>query len=189
MAALDRGGVLLRYGEGGAKTALAFIPAEIAGRLTSLSPITAVPGTPDGVAGIALADSAVVLVLILGTGLPPPCAPEDGSGIPGADRALLCSLGGLCVALAGGRVLATGWFEGARDGGVHFRGHFVPLLDVRAMYARAEGAIWAERTTRVPRRTQSEAPAAAVCDETQPGRQVILPAAPLAPDEISRGCE
>jgi hypothetical protein len=51
------------------------------------------------------------------------------------------------VALAGGRVLATGCFETV-DGGsgdVMFRGRRATRLDVRALCLEAETAIWMSR--------------------------------------------
>ena len=50
------------------------------------------------------------------------------------------------VALIGGRVLSTGVFEQSTgDDGVIHRGELVRTLDVRALYAQAETAIWAPR--------------------------------------------
>ena len=52
----------------------------------------------------------------------------------------------LRVALIGGRVLSTGVFEQSTgDDGVIHRGELVRTLDVRALYAQAETAIWAPR--------------------------------------------
>ena len=59
---------------------------------------------------------------------------------------MLCVLGSVRVALTGGIVVATGVFDPLDGGGgVLWRGEPVPTLDVRALYARAETAIWAER--------------------------------------------
>jgi hypothetical protein len=66
--------------------------------------------------------------------------------VPGSDRAVLCVIGSVRVALIGGTVVATGTFDTLADGaGVLWRGEPVPTLDVRALYARAETAIWADR--------------------------------------------
>ena len=61
--------------------------------------------------------------------------------MPGADRAVLCTLGAIEVALTGASVVTTGVFEGAPEGeGVLWRSEVVPVLDVRALYAQAEAA-------------------------------------------------
>lgn len=68
--------------------------------------------------------------------------------VPGADRALLCNVGGFDVALTGATVLATGIFDTAPDGqGVLWRSEVVPVIDVRALYAQAEAATWARRAS------------------------------------------
>ena len=72
--------------------------------------------------------------------------------LPGSDRAVLCDVGGLSVAVTGGSILATGLFEASPDGdGILWRGEHVPLLDVRDLYAHAEAAIWAARAVSRPR--------------------------------------
>jgi hypothetical protein len=140
LLAYERSGVLFR----------AFVPAEVALRLTSLGAMTEVPGARLPARGIALADGEVVTVLELGQ-VPSRVprsryAPQEDWPVPGSDRALLCQLGGQKVALIGGRVLSTGVFErDPNDDGVLFRGRPVPTLDVRALYAQAETAIWAPR--------------------------------------------
>jgi hypothetical protein len=198
----ERGGVLLRLkgGEGG--EALAFVPAEVAVRITALSSLTAVPGVWPPVAGIALADGAVVTVLSIS---PAASAALSASGsvagerrsyepgedwiVPGADRAVLCNLGGFEVALAGATVLATGIFDAAPDGdGVFWRGDVVPTIHVRALYAQAEATMWAERAVTAGPRTISRparadlAPLAVeevlVGQEEDGGRSAILPEAP-----------
>src|SRR6185437_4288191 len=92
--ARERGGVLLRLGEG-EEAALAFVPAEVARRLTTLSSFLSVPGTQPPASGIALADGAVVTVLRVGdaearsTVGRPAYAPGEDWLVPGADRAVL----------------------------------------------------------------------------------------------------
>lgn len=149
-----RGGVLIRYWDDGDRQHLAFIPADVALRLTALSAITEVPGTRPPAKGIALADDAVVTVLEIGKPHAPSSAPAVRSSyqpgeewpVPGADRAVLCAIGGQHVAITGGTVLATGVFESAEDAdGVMWRDEVVRTLDVRALHAQAETAIWAER--------------------------------------------
>lgn len=144
-----RGGVLLAYEREGVPVR-AFVPAEVALRLTALGAMTEVPGARLPARGIALADGEVVTVLELGR--PPPrgaeerYTPHDEWPVPGADRALLCLIGAQKVALIGGRVLSTGVFEQSTgDDGVIHRGELVRTLDVRALYAQAETAIWAPR--------------------------------------------
>lgn len=144
-----RGGVLLAYERDGI-VFKAFVPAEVALRLTTLGAMTEVPGARPPARGIALADGEVVTVLELGKA-PPRVprgryAPQEDWPVPGSDRALLCQLGGQKVALIGGRVLSTGVFDRTpAEDGVLFRGRPVPTLDVRALYAEAETAIWAPR--------------------------------------------
>jgi chemotaxis signal transduction protein len=152
----QRGGVLLRVRLEEGETALGFVPADVARRVTALSSRMPVPGAPPSVAGLALADGAVVTVLDLAgfaTGraeqLSWPGA--DDWIVPGSDRALVCQIGGFDVALTGGLVVATGLFDAAPDDGVLWRGEVVPVVDVRAMYAHAEAATYALRGT-LPRK-------------------------------------
>jgi len=154
----QRGGILIRTADATDAGALLFIPVEVATRLASLTALTRVEGVRAPAVGIALAGGEVVTVLRLGAGAPPPEPPEraasrgqprvyragDDWPIPGSDRAVLCDVGGDAVALTGGSVVATGVFD-ADEGGVLWRGARVPTLDVRALYARAEAAIWAAR--------------------------------------------
>ncbi len=148
----ERGGVLIRFHVAGEGDALGFIPAEVARRLTALSSLTVVPGARPPIAGIALADGAVVTVLSIGQAIEPPAArpsyePGEDWRVPGADRAVLCHLGGFDVALTGATVLATGVFDVAPDGeGVLWRSEVAPAIDVRALYAQAEATTWAERS-------------------------------------------
>jgi hypothetical protein len=180
----ERGGVLLRYHEGEGRTALAFIPAEVASRLASLSALTEVPGTRPPAKGIALADGEVVTVLELGRPPPegvsrPAYRPDDDWSVPGSDRAVLCELGGQEVAIIGGVVLATGMFDASlAEDGVFWRGELVPTLDVRALYARAETAIWAERAVSSrPSESPSGAPGAS--SGAGPEGSPVLRAPPL----------
>lgn len=192
--------MLLRLNGGEGNEMLAFVPADVAVRVTALSSLTAVPGVRPPVAGIALADGAVVTVLSLGEaiggaapGLPAgekrSYEPGEDWIVPGADRAVLCNLGGFWVALTGATVLATGVFDAAPAGeGVLWRSEVVPVIDVRALYAQAEAATWAERAvTASPRAISSPSPARAdparlavedVLDQgEEEGRSAILPEA------------
>jgi hypothetical protein len=148
----DRGGVLLSYQEDDeGKTALVFIPASVASRITALTCVIDVPGAKPPARGLALADGEVITVLEIGkrAGASPassPSRPDLEHAVPGSDRAVLCVIGSVRVALTGGTVIATGTFDTLPDGaGVLWRGEVVPTLDVRALYARAETAIWADR--------------------------------------------
>jgi len=185
----ERGGVLLRYvryagGEG--HSALAFVPAAVAARLVSLSSLTPVPGARPPALGIALADGAVVTVLGVGhsgssphgaAAARPAYEPDDDWPVPGADRALLCRVGGLDLAITGGVVLATGVFDAdPLGGGVLWRGAPVPVLDVAALYAQAEAAVWAGRAAGMTRRP-SEAPLA-ILDGGDESRWTLLPEPP-----------
>jgi hypothetical protein len=141
----ERGGVLLRVGREDGCDLHAFVPAEVARRLCDLSSITPVPGARPPVVGIALAEGAVVTVLRVASPDPEAArrtyAPGEDWIVPGADRAVLCTLGAIEVALTGASVVATGVFEGAPEGeGVLWRSEVVPVLDVRSLYAQAEAA-------------------------------------------------
>jgi hypothetical protein len=170
-AARERGGVLVRYCEAAWEAAsapggalplpappvprLAFIPADVALRITALTALTGVRGMELPASGIALAEGEVVTVLRLGLqreALPAPGPYEPGADWPlssGPNGAVLCSVAGQRVAVTGATVVATGLFDAAGAGGegagVLWRGERVPELDVRALYARAEAAIWAGR--------------------------------------------
>jgi hypothetical protein len=145
-----RGGILYRTIAAG-EDVLLFVPAEVVVRVTTLSARTPVLGARAPAVGIAMAEGEVVTVLEVGDGArrgsERPPSGEDWP-LPGSDNAILCDLGGERVALTGGTVLATGLFEAAGthgDAGVSFRGRTAAALDVRAVYARAEAAIWAAR--------------------------------------------
>ncbi len=151
-----RGGLVLRYfvGDASPEGRLGFVPAEVARRVTALSSLTPVPGTGPAIAGLALADGAVVTVIWIGAGSVDATTRERRV----VDSAVLCQVSeaplsirdpqtppvatgnphaGFDVALAGGSVLATGLFEASTegaaggDGGVIFDHAVVPLLDVR----------------------------------------------------------
>lgn len=147
----ESGGVLLSYRGDDDGTVLVFVSASVASRLTPLTCVIDVPGARPPVRGLALADGEVITVLELGQrapadATPPPYLAAAEWPVPGSDRALLCVLGGVRVALTGATVVATGVFEPLDGGGgVLWRGEPVPTLDVRALYARAEAAIWADR--------------------------------------------
>jgi hypothetical protein len=155
-----RGGVLVRASRDAGER-LVFVPAAVAREVTSLSALTRVPGLEPPALGVALAAGRVVTVLDVGAGAEaradeaeaPPARARSWSHeewpMPGCDRAVLCDLGGDVVALSGGEIVATGLFEAAPSGdGIHWRGADVAPLDVAALYAQAESAIWAARAAR-----------------------------------------
>jgi hypothetical protein len=166
----QRGGVLLRaLGAPPQVEASWFVPADVVVEVTALGVVTRAPGLMPPVSGIALTRGAVATVLDISSipgGPPPPDRdseaparrPRYRSGddwpLPGSERAVLCNLAGELVALSGGRVVATGTFD-ATEGGVMWQGSVVPTLDVRALYAHAEQAIW---TARAAARTRAVAP-------------------------------
>ncbi len=144
-----RGGVLVRYGDASGRDRLGFVPSEVADRVTPLSARREVPGLCPPAVGVALAEGEVVTVLELGSPVDaPPASYRPGAewSMPGSDRALMCTIGGQRVAVTGGAIVATGVFDGApgRDG-IVWRGAVVDVLDVRALYRRAEAAIWESR--------------------------------------------
>jgi hypothetical protein len=147
----DSGGVLLSYLDDDDRPVLVFLSASVASRLTPLTCVIDVPGARPPMRGLALADGEVITVLELGkraaaSTKTPPYVPEADWAVPGSDRAVLCVFGSVRVALTGATVVATGVFDSIEGGGgVLWRGEPVPTLDVRALYARAETAIWADR--------------------------------------------
>jgi hypothetical protein len=163
------GGVVLSYRDDDDRPTLVFIAAHVAARLTPLTCLIDVPGARPPVRGLALADGEVITVLELGkraaaSAAPAPFESSAEWPVPGADRAVLCLLGSVRVALIGATVVATGVFDPMEGGGgVLFRGAPVPTLDVRALYACAEAAIWADRAVSsrpsAPPTSPSRAPA------------------------------
>jgi hypothetical protein len=158
---VQRGGVLLRLPEtpNVAPERMLFVPADVATRLGPLSTVTEIAGVRDPALGIALTDGRVVTVLALAGERSRAEEPRGGARegrayrerpVPGSDRAVFCDLDGEIVALTGGEVVATGLFEPDEGDGVLWRGERVPRLDVRALYAQAEAAIWAARATAAP---------------------------------------
>jgi hypothetical protein len=160
-----RGGVLIRiddvssagvFEQSTAGGRLAFIPADVALRVAVLSAMTPVIGLKAPGLGLALADSEVVTVLSLleGPGARRAAAPatqrpryDPGAEwpVPGARHAIICHVAGTSVALVGGTIVATGLFGTSERGEVLWRGEPVAALDVSALYAQAEAAIWAAR--------------------------------------------
>jgi hypothetical protein len=188
---IERGGVLLRFADGGDAPMLAFVPAAVATRLAALGSLVRVPGAHPPVLGVALAEGSVVTVLRLGDRDAQPAAyrPDDAWPVPGADRALLCRVGGIDVALTGGSVVATGLFDAAPEGdGILWRGQMVPTLDVRALYGQAEAATWAGRATSArPRAPSHPAATAPHGEEAGTERATWLPRLPGDDHEKTEG--
>jgi len=146
----EGGGVLLSYRDDDDTSVLVFISASVATRLTPLTCVIDVPGAKPPARGLALADGEVITVLELGkrdaASAKAPFLSNADWPVPGSDRAVLCVLGSVRVALTGATVVATGIFDPIDGGGgVLWHGEPVPTLDVRALYASAETAIWADR--------------------------------------------
>jgi hypothetical protein len=127
-----RGGVVVETDRG-----LAFVPAELARRIASIAGVAPVPGVVAPTLGIAVSEGQVLTVLSIG-------GPDVGRG---RQTIVICDLAGEQVGLAGGRLVATGVFEADGDG-VRHDGRQVPAIDVRALYAHAEAAVWAARAER-----------------------------------------
>jgi len=123
---------------------LVFLDSSIVLHVVELTcPIQIVSARPPHT-GVALSDGRVLTVLML---VNPDAVPRRVS-FPGADRAVLCELSGERVALKGGEVIATGLFPPNRDDtGILWEDESVPELDLRALHAQAEAAIWAARAS------------------------------------------
>lgn len=117
-----RGGIVLRIdGE------LRFVPAAVALRVGPIPRITAVPGAPPDLVGIAMHEGVVVPVVAVGS------ARKD---------LVVCQHAGELVGLVGGEVQRTGSFDVAADRPdlVMFEGESVKPLDVAAAYARVQSS-------------------------------------------------
>ncbi len=115
-----RGGVVVRVdGE------LRFVPASLASRVAPAPRLTAVPGAPPDLLGIALHEGAIVPVVAIG-----------------AARAqmIVCQHAGELLGLIGGEVVQTGRFDTLPDHAdvVQFQGQRVAQLDVAGLYARVQ---------------------------------------------------
>lgn len=143
-----RGGVV--YGLDADGEELVFLPVDVVREVTSLTHETRVPGALPPVTGVALAKGEVVTVLRLGAAEGAPAArwrPGEDWPVPGGDRALLCEVRGERLAVTGGRVVATGLFDVVDEDdprpAVRYRDRVVRELNVGALYAQVEAAIWA----------------------------------------------
>lgn len=125
-----RGGVVLRVdGE------LRFLPATLAAHVAPAPRITAVPGAPPDLLGIAMHEGTIVPVVAIG-----------------AARAemVVCQHAGELLGLVGGVVVRTGRFEAVegRADLVQVDGERARQLDVGALYARVQTG---GRPSRAPR--------------------------------------
>jgi hypothetical protein len=120
MPALRRGGVVLRVaGE------LRFLPAPLAVRVAPAPRLTAVPGAPPELAGIAVHEGTVLPVLAVG----------EARG-----EMVVCQHAGELVGIVGGEVVRTGTFDAApeRPELVMVEGQPVRPLDVATVYTRVQ---------------------------------------------------
>ncbi len=115
-----RGGVVVRI-----DGALRFLPASLATRIAPAPRITAVPGAPPDLLGIAMDEGTIVPVVSIG---------------PLRGQMLVCQHAGESLGLVGGEIVQTGRFEPApgRSDAVIFDGLVAPALDVSAIYARVQ---------------------------------------------------
>jgi hypothetical protein len=117
------------------------VPEEVVRGVVMLPSITPVEGLLLLAAGIGLANGEVVVVL---------CLDPGGLSLSCRDErtiAVSCDVSGNHVALVGGAVVAAGMFELEGEGRVRWGDQLVDLVDVRALYAEAEAALWSDRTS------------------------------------------
>ena len=117
-----RGGIVLRVdGE------LRFVPASVAVRVGPIPRITAVPGAPPELVGIAMHEGVVLPVVAVGA------ARKD---------LVVCQHAGELMGLVGGEVERTGSFDVVPDRPelVQVDGERVRPLDVAAAYARVQSS-------------------------------------------------
>jgi formylmethanofuran dehydrogenase subunit C len=115
-----RGGLVLRVdGE------LRFLPATLAAQVAPAPRVTAVPGAPADLLGIAMHEGTIVPVVAIGA------ARGD---------MVVCQYAGELVGLLGGEVVRAGRFEPVlgRADLVHVEGELARQLDVGALYARVQ---------------------------------------------------
>jgi hypothetical protein len=125
--AAKRGAVVLRVdGE------LCFVPASVALRIAPPPRVTAVPGSPPEVVGVALHEGAIVPVVAIG----------DARG-----EMVVCQHAGELLGLVGAEVLGTGAFEVVPEHPTMIRvgAQAVRPLDIAGVYARVESGARAGR--------------------------------------------
>lgn len=140
-----RGGVLLRA-TGRGKDELFFVPADVVRRVVVVNAISKVEGLHPPAHGVALIDGEVVVVLS------PSMSSHPLSTNGGRTMALLCEVATSRIALCGHRVEATGLFLEEREGFVQTNdsNELAAIVDVAALYRKAEEAAWSERNASHP---------------------------------------
>jgi len=120
MASARRGGLVLRIGE-----ELRFLPASVALRVAQSPRVTAVPGAPAELAGIAVHEGVVVPVISVGEA---------------RNEMVVCQHAGELVGIVGGQVVRSGTFGVVADQPdlVDVDGKKVRPLDVAQLYARVQ---------------------------------------------------
>jgi hypothetical protein len=115
-----RGGVVLRVGG-----ELRFLPASLAVRVARAPRVTAVPGAPPELVGIAVHEGSVVPVVAVG----------EARG-----DMVVCQHAGELVGIIGGEVVRTGMFDVAPDraDAVLVDGERAGPLDIATVYARVQ---------------------------------------------------
>jgi chemotaxis signal transduction protein len=129
-----RGGVVFRAGE-----QHWFLPATVAGRIESMPALTAVPGAPADLAGLAHVGGEIVPVLALRPG-----------AVPAPGAVVLCSHLGERVALAVDAIAHTGAVDvdPRGDGSVRWSGGRARAFDLAGLCARLHGGAWAGVSSR-----------------------------------------
>jgi CheW-like domain len=113
-----RGGVLLQVDD-----ALCFLPAAVALRVVPLPRVTAVPGAPPELIGVALHEGTIVPVIAIGRA---------------RREMVICQHAGELVGLLGGHVVHSGSFDlvAGRADRVLYDGQPAQLIDLTAIYGR-----------------------------------------------------
>jgi chemotaxis signal transduction protein len=123
MEKAKRGGVLLRI-DGD----LRLVSAAVAVRVAPPPRVTAVPGGPRELLGIAVHDGAIIPVVSIGA-------------VRG--QMVVCHHAGELVGLVGGEVVETGSFDVApeRPEMIEYQGRLAPMLDLSAICARIHSPV------------------------------------------------
>jgi chemotaxis signal transduction protein len=120
MASARRGGLVLSIG-----AELRFLPASVALRVAPQPRITAVPGGPAELVGIAVHEGAVVPVISVGDA---------------RHEMIVCQHAGELIGIVGGQVVESGTFDVAAGHPdlVEVAGARIRPLDVAQLYARVQ---------------------------------------------------
>jgi hypothetical protein len=105
--------------------ALSFVPASVVLRIAPSPRVTAVPGAPAELLGVATYEGMVIPVIAIGRQ---------------RREMLVCQHAGEVVGLVGAEVLLSGTFDVAEGEGVRHEGQAVPTVDVSGAYARVQAA-------------------------------------------------